>query len=62
MNLKLMKVQQQYEEKIRIAIEHERIHHTRMGFYKDHVTHCKEKYKRWLNEHGMEPTQKYYID
>lgn len=61
MNLKLQKVQEQFEERIRIAIEQERIHHTRIGFLKDNTTSIKSKYKKWLQEHKLEATQDYYI-
>lgn len=61
MNLKLQKVQEQFEQKIRIAIEQERIHHTRIGFLKDNTSRLKLKYKQWLECNQCEATQEYYI-
>ena len=61
MHSKLQKVQEQFEERIRIAIEQERIHHTRIGFLKDNTSQLKLKYKQWLESHQCEPTQEYYI-
>lgn len=61
MSLKLQKIQEQFEERIRIAIEQERIHHTRIGFLKDNTSSIKQKYVKWLKEHKMEPSQEYYV-
>jgi hypothetical protein len=61
MNLKLQKVQEQFEERIRIAIEQERIHHTRIGFIKDNTRVIKERYKKWLADNKLEASQEYYV-
>lgn len=61
MNSKLQKTQEQFEQKIRIAIEQERIHHTRIGFLKDNTSQLKLKYKKWLECNKCEATQEYYI-
>ena len=61
MHSKLQKVQEQFEERIRIAIEQERIHHTRIGFLKDNTSQLKLKYKQWLSANQCDATQEYYI-
>lgn len=58
---KLQKTQDQFEEKIRIAIEQERIHLHRAGFLKDNTSALKKKYKEWLEANKKKPSQDYYI-
>lgn len=62
MKLKEQRVLEQFEEKIKIAMEQERLHFNHMGYVKNKTREIKEKYIDWLKQKGLEPTKKEFIN